>query len=447
MRGVLCMKRLVISALLTSLILWWAYSFYCPEGMKSFDWKVFFIFLSLGFFAMYKLVGYLAQFKIVEHNSRIDIVFVVCVVAFLYFPASHISHETVSVQENRNLATYKPLVTDGKINYNFGRDFESWFNDHFNSREFFIDIHSKLSRLLDRKLKNAKAMAGKDNWLFTKRWNSVETFQNKNLYSDEELLEIKENLEAVNKWAAKNNIKFYVMINPDKERVYPEFYPEEFKPVGDLSRIEQVADYIKNNVKVPLVFVYDELLKAKKDHLLYYKTGTHWSHRGAFVAYTQLMKRIKKDFPSLYVMKEKDFNIKPVLEADVDIASALGVNAYNTFPAEDLTYDKFEVKNPRTSSKHTFVDDERRIETFDYVNADKSKKLRAVLYGDSFMLRINWYMAESFAEFEHIYTGYGRMFDVDFMAEDIRRFKPDILIIQTTERFLDRLKQLNAPED
>ena len=305
------MKRLWISVFLTVLILGWAYSFYCPEGLASFDWKVFVIFASLGFLAMYKLVGYLAQFKIIEHNSRIDIVFVVCVVAFLYFPASNISHETVSVQENRNLAVYKPLVDGGKINYNFGRDFESWFNDHFNSRDFFIDLNSKLSRLLDRKLKNATAMAGKDNWLFTKRWNSVETFQNKNLYSDEELLEIKENLEAVNKWAAKNNIKFYVMINPDKERVYPEFYPEEFKPVRDLSRIEQVAQYIKNNVNVPLVFVYDELLKAKKDHILYYKTGTHWNHRGAFVAYTQLMNRIKQDFPSLYVMKEKDFNIKP----------------------------------------------------------------------------------------------------------------------------------------
>ncbi len=441
------MKRLLVTFALTGLILWWAYSFYCPEGWYSFDWKVFVIFLSLGFFAMYKLVQYLAQFKIVEHNSRIDIVFVVCVVAFLYFPASHISHETVSVQENRNLAVYKPLVENGKVNYNFGRDFESWFNDHFNSRDFFINVHSRLSRLLDRKLKNATAMAGKDNWLFTKRWNSVDTFLNKNLYSDEELLEIKENLEAVDRWAKKNGIKFYLMINPDKERVYPEFYPEEFKPVRKLSRIEQVAEYIRDNVKVPLVFVYDELLKAKKDHILYYKTGTHWNHRGAFVAYTQLMNRIKKDFPSLYVMTEKDFNIRPVLEADVDIASALGVNAYDTFPEEDLTYDKFEVRNPKTTSKHTFLDDERRIETFDYVNTDKSKKLRAVIYGDSFVLRMNWYMAESFEKFQHIYTGYGRMFDVSFMADDITGLKPDIFVIQTTERLLDRLKELNAPEE
>ena len=108
---------------------------------------------------------------------------------------------------------------------------------------------------------------------------------------------------------------------------------------------------------------------------------------------------------------------------------------------------KFEVRNPKTTSTHTFLDDDRRIETFDYINADKSKKLRAVIYGDSFVLRMNWYMAESFEKFQHIYTGYGRMFDVSFMADDITGLKPDIFVIQTTERLLDRLKELNAPEE
>ncbi len=440
------MRRLVISVALTAVILVWAYGFYCPEGWRSFDWKVFFIFLSLGFFAMYKVVGYLARFKIVEKNSRIDIVFVVCVLAFMYYPASHVSHETVSAQENRNLAKYKPLTDKGKINFNYGRDFENWFNDHFNNRAFFIDLHSKISRLIDRNLRNATAMAGKENWLFTKRWNSVDTFQNKTLYSDRELAEIKKNLEEVNQWAEKHGIKFYVLINPDKERIYPEYYPDGYEKVRELSRIQQTYDYIRKNTNVPVVYAYDELMAAKKDHILYYKTGTHWNHRGAFIAYTKLMNRIKKDFPTLYVMKEKDFNIKPKLEADVDIASALGVNAYDAFPKEDLTYDVFEVKNPHATDVHTFLDNDRRIETFDFVNSDKSKKLRAVIYGDSFTLRMNWYMAESFASFQHIYTGYGRDFDISFMAEDILAQKPDIFIVQTTERLLDRLKKLNPPE-
>ena len=55
-------------------------------------------------------------------------------------------------------------------------------------------------------------------------------------------------------------------------------------------------------------------------------------------------------------------------------------------------------------------------------------------------------MAEIFGIFQHIYTGYGRDYDVSFMAEDILNQKPDIFIIQTTERLLDRLKVLNAPE-
>ena len=50
------MKRLIVSIVLTAVIMFWAYSFYCPEGWRSFDWKMFVIFLTLGFFAMYKVV-------------------------------------------------------------------------------------------------------------------------------------------------------------------------------------------------------------------------------------------------------------------------------------------------------------------------------------------------------------------------------------------------------
>lgn len=441
------MKRLILSILLTILILLWGVSFYWAGEPKSFDWKMFVIIATLAFLAMYKLVQYLAAFKIIEHNSRIDIVFIVCVIAFMYFPASSINREEVSVQENRTLAKYVPLIDNGKINYNYGRDFEAWFNDRFNQRKFFIDVHSSVSRMIDKKLKNEKAMAGKDNWLFTKRWNSVETFQNKEVFSERELKRIKENIEGVQKWAAKNGIKFYILLSPDKERIYPEFYPKKIKKIGKLAKIDQTYDFIRTQTSVPVVYPYKELMEAKKDHILYYKTGTHWNHRGANVAYQAMMARIKQDFPNLYIMKESDFKIVSKVEADVDIASALGIDAYKVFPEKDMTYEVFEVKNPQTVSGHTLVDKKKRIETYDYTNRDASKKLRAVFYGDSFFLRMNWYVAESFAKMQHIYTGYGRMFDVGFMADDIRKLKPDIFVVQTTERFLDRLYKLDVPEE
>ena len=441
------MRRLIISILLTVLILVWLADYYLVGEPAEFDWKVFVIVSSIGFLTMYKLVQYLAKFKIVENNSRIDIVFIACVVAFMYFPASKINHDEISVQENRTLAKYVPLIEKGKINYNYGRDFEAWFNDRFNQRKFFIDVHSALSRFIDKKLKNEKAMAGKDNWLFTKRWNSVEMLQNKELFSDEDLQEIKENLEGIKKWAAKRGIKFYVFLIPDKERIYPEYYPKEFKKVREESKIGQLYDFIRTQTSVPVVYPYEALMAAKPNHILYYKTGTHWNHRGAYVAYKEMMKMLKKDFPSLYVMKESDFNIQPKVEADVDIASALGIDAYSVFPKEDLTYDVFEVKNPKTVSGHEWVNKKKKIETYDYVNREGGRKPRAVFYGDSMFLRMNWYTAESFAKMQHIYTGYGRDFDVVYMAEDIKKQKPDIFVIETGERFLERLQKLEVPED
>lgn len=223
------MRRMIIAAVLTALILLWGKDFYLVGEAANFDWKVFVIMLTLGGMASYKLVDYLAQFKIVEHNSRIDIVFVAFVIAFMFVPVLKINHDTVSKQENRTLAAYVPLVKDGRLNFNYGRDFEAWFNDHFNQRKLFIDVNSRLNLFLNRKLKSETAMAGKDGWMYTKRWGSVEMFQNKYLYNYEDLRKIKNKLERISLWAKRHGMKFYVFLVPDKERIYPEFYPDGFK--------------------------------------------------------------------------------------------------------------------------------------------------------------------------------------------------------------------------
>lgn len=439
------MRRFIISVVLTLLLTVWAQGLYLTEN--GFDTMLFIIIITLSYMLCYKLVQYLARFKLVENNSRIDIVFVVCVIAFMFVPILKINHDEISVQENRTLAKYVPLIEKSKINYNFGKDFESWFNDRFFGRKVFIDINSNLNLFLNKKITSDTAMQGKDNWLFTKRWKSVETFQNKYLMSEDDLKEVKRKLEGIQKWLAKQNTKFYVMLIPDKERVYPEYYPDGYEKINEIAKIEQVYDYVKKNTNIPIIYPYDALVKAKDEHLTYYKTGTHWNHRGAFIAYNELFKRIKQDFPSLPVLKESDFNIVKKVEADVDIASALGFDAYKTFPEEDLTYEVFSVKKPTTSVVHTFVNKDKRIETFYYVNSDPSKNLKAVFYADSMFLRMNFYVAESFKQMQHIYVGYGRDFDLPYMAKDISDIAPNIFVIESGERFVDRLLKLEIPEE
>ncbi len=60
---------------------------------------------------------------------------------------------------------------------------------------------------------------------------------------------------------------------------------------------------------------------------------------------------------------------------------------------------------------------------------------------------MNWYVAESFNKMLHIYSGYGRDYDLPYMAQIITDYKPDIFVVETGERFLDRLMKLDLPED
>ena len=439
------MRRLIISIILTLLLTLWGHRLYLTED--GFDYKLFIIIITLSYMICYKLVQYLARFKIVENNSRIDIVFVVCVVAFMFVPIMHINRDEISVQENRSLAKYVPLIDDetGLINYNFGKDFENWFNDRFFGRRQFIKNSKVIDMLINNEMKNFDAMSGKENWLFTKRWNSEDMFRNKYLFDDEELSKIKHRLESLQIWLDKRNIKLYLMLVPDKERVYGEFYPDGYTKINKQAKIEQAYEFLKENTHIPVVYPIKALEKAKQKHLVYYKTGTHWNHRGAYVAYLEMMKMLKKDFPSLRILKEADFNIEPQFSADEDIANALGIDAKSTFPKEDMTYDVFKLKKETTTVEHEFVNKELRIETFDFVSNNPANKLKAIFYADSQFLRMNWYVAESFKEMQHIYVGYGRDFDIPYMAEDIENFAPDIFVIATGERFLNRLMKIETP--
>jgi hypothetical protein len=160
-----------------------------------------------------------------------------------------------------------------------------------------------------------------------------------------------------------------------------------------------------------------------------------------------MMKFLQKDFADLKILTEKDFHITKKEEADIDIASALGVNAYDTFPKEDLTYEVFEVKNPQTRQRHIMLNKKKRIEEYTYHSQNNSLRRKAVFLADSQFLRMNWYVAESFADMKHFYVGYGRMYDLPFISQEIVDFQPDIFVLETGERMLERLLKIEVPEN
>jgi len=80
-----------------------------------------------------------------KHHSRIDIAFLIICAVLMYLPISHISNAEISTKENRKFATWQPLITkNGKLNYNFGKDFDNWFNDRFFLRLQIVKMYSAM---------------------------------------------------------------------------------------------------------------------------------------------------------------------------------------------------------------------------------------------------------------------------------------------------------------
>ena len=80
-----------------------------------------------------------------------------------------------------------------------------------------------------------------------------------------------------------------MLILPDKNRVYGEYYPDSIKKMAQKGRGEQTYQFLYNKGTIDVIYPLNELLAEKKKNLLYYKNDTHWNPLGAFIAYRQLI--------------------------------------------------------------------------------------------------------------------------------------------------------------
>ena len=412
------------------------------------DWCLFLILSCVYWFVFSKSLRYLGNFKILENHSRIDIVFVGVFFILLFIPMMHISHAEKSEQENRTLATKPHLFSKGELNSDFGKKFNDWFNDRFWGRNFIVGLYNYTKFLMEPHGQSTKAMIGKNGFLYTKGFNSPNLYANNNLFTKEELELAAQNIEKFIKDAKATGIKdIYFMLSNDKESLYPEYYPPYIQKVGPVSRLEQLLDYIHSNHPTVKFFNFREKFEEiKKDENLFYKTGTHMNHIGAYYEYYFLMNEIKKDYPEITVLALNDFKIR--ISDDIHQPS-LDMDIYNSFVKLPL-YSKKNFENKILEYDST-SDIDRKKTTDGYFIKSRNKKLKnklkALTLGDSFSGRYYTYTTDTFYKMDRIFWGGGHEFkltpeQIEYLYANI----PDILIVASTERFLQRFLTLEFPK-
>ena len=391
-----------------------------------------------------------------KKQSKITVIFLIIFFTMLCIPMSNINYKyEKSTTEFRYLAKIPTLIKSKKINYNFGKEFESWFNDRFGFRKNLIELNIFLKYFINS---NFCYFKGK---IYYKKGNLF--YRNSSFglnvhYNNPE--KYATNLNKLQKYCDNNNIKLYLLIVPRKIEFFDYPIPDKRKYLPD--KAETILSYLKQNTKTNIIYPKKEMIEANKETPVYFKTDHHWTKKGAYIGYLELMKQIKNDFPDVYILKEYslekyyDNRVSSLWNDNFNVGQTLEQFCIPKFYNKKILDTQYlYYKNLNRDKLQTNVSlapipsegyDEYQDNQFYYPDGTDKK---VMIIGNSFAGNLCEFLPYSFKYVVKYHDNYRKM-NFNIYKGIIETFKPDILILNFQTNYLSKLLKLykyeNTPE-
>jgi len=290
---------------------------------------------------------------------------------------------------------------------------KNYYLENFGLKTILVNnyIDFKTNALNENPIPNRVAQ-GKKGWFFLgNNYNNVlnNSFGN-NSFTKKDLINTINYLKGLKDYFNSKNIAFYVVIPPDKNKIYQEFLP--YKLNQNPTKLDVLKPLLKKKAGIDIIDLSITLKENKDNYPLYLKTDTHWNYYGAFLGYNYTMDVIGKDF-SINKVSLDDFKVESQVYSKGDLTKLIN----RVVDEKTITIKK---KIP-TNAK--LVIDTRN--TLYYKN--NTQNLKAILFRDSFTNAWIPFFNESFGEII-----YHRKYIID--KKEIDTFKPDIVIFEIIER-------------
>jgi len=229
--------------------------------------------------------------------------------------------------------------------------------------------------------------------------------------------------------------RYLHVIAPEKLSVYPEFFDGELPYLAQAPALRFPEDCRAAGIEAAVVDALPNLLRHKPAFKLYWQTDTHWTPYGCFCAYEAICDQlgIRADRALLD-------EVRPGNEILLDLGSKLEPPRREGFAMMGpLKRARRVAVNPIVAYKerHDLTNDPglHRGSNVVFVNNDPSAHpARIVLFGDSFAEYrphlLMGMLAETVRELHFIWS-----LGIDWTY--VRRFEPDIVITEATERFMN----------
>ena len=358
-------------------------------------------------------------------RSKTSIAFTIIFMLILILPLLRLDPHGggVSEEENRVLAS-RPSISDAIHRpIVFIREFDDWFTDNIGFRKRMIELRKNIDRI-DRPTQYSDGvniyLIGQQGHIYfaSEGGRLISKFQGNQYLTDEQLIGLADRLNGIGQFLDERDTPFLFVICPDKESVYPEYYPRSIHRGPDPIQLEIITEYLRDNSNVNL-YNSRQILMSEKDNFLVYNRAegdiTHYNAIGGFIEYEEMMRHFSAYFPEMTPFTIDDTNIvydeDDIPSVSLKEGSSSHLLGSEFFAGLDLI-DAFNESN--------------------YVFENKDPDLPTILImGDSYTDLFTPFVSQHFGKTIIVhYLNIGRF------RELVDLYKPDMVVIQVAEREL-----------
>ncbi|HWQ04094.1 MAG TPA: DHHW family protein [Longilinea sp.] len=318
--------------------------------------------------------------------------------------------------ENRYLSKMPGWSWNPSAIAKFPQNFQYFFNDNFGLRDAMIRIrHQIMLNIFKTSPTPTRVVLGQDGWMYSIEKNDFEDFLGLNPVPEEKLLSLENEINQKLQPENNKNIKFYFLIAPDKETVYPEYLPGYEKGLDTQRRFRNFYQRLQLDNGIKAINVLDALISSKTEGKVYYQTDSHWNYFGAYFAIEEIVKQMSGDFPSLAPIPLTFYSVQESVINNLDLSTILGFpeieeTDISLTPPESLVVKRTEIREGIRS-----------------YTSNRTDQPALLLFADSFGEYMPMQLAGHFSKV--ILVQYADDFD-----PYIKEFQPDIVLWETVER-------------
>lgn len=359
-----------------------------------------------------------------KDKMRITHIMTICTFLLVIFSLTIINifapKESFSENENRVLSPFPSLSLSNIFGGSFDDQFESWFTDHFVSRDTWIQTKA-MTKIIVGSNENNSVYIGKDGHLIGS-------------FIDSDSKAIQTNTDSINAFAEDIGKNVNVLLVPGAA-----YGDSQYLPSGsyNLDQEQMIQDIYALMPKQNNIDICDKL----KGQDAYFKTDHHWNEIGAYAAYQSICSSVLNTQPQTFTYTKVSDDFKGTMYSKAGTFWMQGDSLYRidssqandvtvTFEDGSIMNSLYNDENLNGKDKYTYYLDGNHA--FEKITTSVDNGKKAIIIKDSYAHILVPYLAQEYSEIDMIDLRYYKD-SVSKLIEDINQ--TDIYVLYSVDEF------------